>query len=245
MDTGKKRTEIEHFKVRYDVKAAAEAVISRGLPEIFSIMILKARNYSWTMEEEGKRLGRLTVQAMEYAEKCLFEEGHALQTAKLSLKIYDGLECLHGLSSEDRVLLNCAAILHDIGISAGGRAHHKRSMDMIMAAGLPAFTEREKLIVALIARYHRKTLPAVGHPGYSGICGEDKRRVDVLAGILRVADGLDRTHTNAVTDIACEILPGRILIKCSASRPASSEIRWGKTKSDLMQKAFNRIVEIE
>jgi putative phosphoesterase len=242
--SSKNGVKVHHYRVDYDVRAAAGAVAGKGLPEIFSKMLLHAKNYTAIKDQQDSRDDELQNQALGLAMVSSYEEAHSKQVASLSEQLFDELEPLHGLSSHDRTILRCAAILHDIGISGGGSAHHKLSMEMILKGSLPSFTENERLVTALIARYHRKALPEPGQAPYSSLAEGDRQRVDVLSAILRVADGLDRSHSNAVSKLSCEISQDRVTIICRTFRPSEMELKYGLLKSDLMKKVFGREIEI-
>jgi exopolyphosphatase/guanosine-5'-triphosphate,3'-diphosphate pyrophosphatase len=94
--------------------------------------------------------------------------------------------------------------------------------------------------VSLITRYHRKGLPEPDHKYYSDLVASDRTTVDTLSAILRVADGLDRTHRSVVKDVALHILPDKISITISASTEAGPEITFAKQKGDLFEKVFGR-----
>ncbi len=240
----KKDVKVHHYRVDYDVQAAAAAVIKKDLPDVFSKMLLEAKNYTAIKKEEELRENEMENQAERLAASHCYEEAHSKQVATLALMIFDGLEDLHGLGLQERTILKCASLLHDIGISAGGRAHHKLSMEMILKGSLPGFTENEKLITALIARYHRKALPEAGHEPFSSLNENDRRKVSLLSAILRVADGLDRTHSNAVTKLSCDISRDKITFILRTFRPSETEMKYGLLKSDLMKKVFAREIEI-
>ncbi len=236
----KKDVKVHHYRVDYDVRAAAGAVIGSGLPDVFSKMLLEARNYTSIKDQEDSRGSELENQAESLAVASCYEEAHARQVMKLSEQIFDELEAFHGLSSHDRTILKCASLLHDIGIAEGGRAHHKLSMEMILKGSLPSFTENERLVTALVARYHRKALPEKDQAPYSSLTETDRQRVDKLSAILRVADGLDRSHSNAVSSLICDVSPDNITIICKTLRPSETELEYGLLKSDLMKKVFSR-----
>jgi exopolyphosphatase/guanosine-5'-triphosphate,3'-diphosphate pyrophosphatase len=117
-------------------------------------------------------------------------------------------------------------------------------MDIIIEHGLSQFSPGETTMIALIARYHRKALPSMKHDRFAALSGPCQGIVMKLSALLRVADGLDRTHRNAVKDVGCAVLPDSIRITCSTAGLAQEEITFGLLKSDLMQVAFNRMVEI-
>lgn len=128
--------------------------------------------------------------------------GHSEHVAGLSGQLFDALAPLHGLGAPERELLLCAALLHDIGLEATVCGHHRASMRLILEADLPAFNGEEKLAVANIARYHRKAHPSPRHAEFSALPPARREQVLRLAALLRLADGLDRAHEDAVKAIS-------------------------------------------
>jgi exopolyphosphatase/guanosine-5'-triphosphate,3'-diphosphate pyrophosphatase len=174
------------------------------------------------------------------AESCRYERQHTHQVAKLALEIFDGLKALHRLGPPERFLLYCGALLHDIGWLEGRKGHHKTAMKWIVAEPRLPFERRERQIVALIARYHRKALPQAEDKYFGGLDEVDQRRVEVLAGILRVADGLDRSHDNAVQAIYCRVSARCIEVGYRAEGRAEIEIAAAEKKADLLERVFGR-----
>ena len=91
--------------------------------------------------------------------------------------------------------------MHDVGISVSFQGHHKRSRDIILAAEFPAFTDRQRAIIACLARYHRKALPSPDHAVFADLRPADQTLVTNLSALLRVADGLDREHGHVVKEL--------------------------------------------
>ncbi len=188
---------------------------------------------------------RIVAAALEYGKAHGFEEGHARQVTRLALAIFDGLRELHGLGKRPRLLLECAALLHDIGYTRENKkGHHKRSMELILKASLSGISEMERIMVALVARYHRKALPTVAHATYRLLDMRHRRTVDVLAACLRVADGLDRTHQGVVDEIACRVTYADIIVSVRLHGDADEEIHYATAKGDLMQIVFSRWLHI-
>jgi exopolyphosphatase/guanosine-5'-triphosphate,3'-diphosphate pyrophosphatase len=104
---------------------------------------------------------------------------------------------------------------------------------------------RARKIVALIARYHRKALPKASHALYADLAEADQKRVALLGGLLRLADGLDRTHGSVVKDIVVEVTAGEVRLRCRTRAGAVMEQRTATEKSDLLEKALGRKVIIE
>jgi exopolyphosphatase/pppGpp-phosphohydrolase len=184
--------------------------------------------------------------AYELARKCNFEEHHAEHVAFLSLRLFDDLLPLHELGELERFWLLTGALLHDIGMwTEGGRAHHKTVVRIILSAQDLKFNDKERLIVGSIARYHRKALPNNNHDHFAALSMDEKRVVTILAGFLRLADGLDFTHSSRISDLHCTISPKKVSVNCIvAYPPAKLEIQSAFEKSDLLQRYLQRDIKI-
>ncbi len=127
---------------------------------------------------------------------------HGAHATKLALQLFDQLQDLHGLGKDAKELLSYAGRLHNIGLSVSHSSHHKHSYYIIRHSDmLTGFNEREIELMALISRYHRKAKPSKRHNEYVMLNGEDRFLVACLAGILRIAIGLDRRHSQTVSSV--------------------------------------------
>jgi len=140
------------------------------------------------------------------------------------------------LGIQEREYLEAGALLHEIGLFVSHAQHHRHSYYLIRNSELLGFTENEKEIIANIARYHRKSHPKIKHEGFRRLTPDDQAVVAKLAAILRIADGLDRTHTSAIGDLRCRI-SGRkvnVILRPSNGSPVELEL-WG---ADRKKKLF-------
>ena len=167
---------------------------------------------------------------------------HTQHVAQLAVHLFDELTDLHGLGDHDCLLLEAAACLHDIGHSASpdGTGHHRESARLIRNHQWQHFSSQTVEIIAQVARYHRKSVPDLEHEEFATLVPLERLRVQQLAAMLRVADGLDRSHRQHVTHFSAEILPGRIVIHLSAAHPIPNEISSATKKADLAQTIFQR-----
>jgi putative phosphoesterase len=241
---------VGHRRVTYQIDRVARAVHGAGLPESFVDVFRKARSLDQLRRKTPKkgpspdaaRLGeRKTLDAvLALAQSCNYEQQHTHQVTKLAIELFDQLKSLHGMGPQERRWLQYGALLHDIGWIEGQQGHHKTALRLILAdPGLP-FERRERQIVALIARYHRKAMPEERHPYFRNLSPADQHRVQVLAGILRVADGLDRGHANVIHSVTCEVSDREIRIVCEAGELADGEIAAAEARADLLESVFNR-----
>ena len=117
--------------------------------------------------------------------------------------LFDELsEKVKEMDNSQRKLLEAAALLHDIGYYTDSKSHNKHSQALIIENGLKEFNEHETEMVACICRYHRGSLPdKTKHELYGSFEKKDRKKIKRLAGILRVADGLDRAHLALIRKI--------------------------------------------
>ncbi len=176
-----------------------------------------------------------------FARKCHSGERHCEHVALLSGQLFDGLRGPHGLAPEGRDVLVAAALLHDVGYLINHAKHHKHAYHLIQNAELQGWTAREVELIANVARYHRKAAPKQRHPNFRRLERADRRQVRRLAAILRVADGLDRTHTQRVTAVGVEAGRGPVRLILAAETDPQVE-RWdADRKSGLFAKVFDGV----
>jgi putative nucleotidyltransferase with HDIG domain len=176
------------------------------------------------------------------------EPGHSDHVATLALELFDALKKWHRLGARERELLQSAALLHDIGWSQtpDGRGHHKISARMIAEHHWKELTPKEVEIVALVARYHRKTTPKPEHAAFHALSRPAQKDVMSLGGILRVADALDRTHTGRVKKIvSATVSDGTILLRVQPDGNWEAERSMFDVKCNMLELAAERAVTCE
>lgn len=175
------------------------------------------------------------------------EPQHARQVARLALRLFDDLGPVHGYGAPERRLLECAALLHDIGWSISdrdGRGHHKASARLIREFPWTSLTASEVRCVAAVARYHRKALPDPEHEDLKGISPADQVRVEWMAACLRTADGLDRRHLQEVRDLSVHVEGRRVELRVCAPGPIDEEVAAADKKSDLLRRLLDRPLDL-
>ncbi len=175
---------------------------------------------------------------LEFARSCHYDEPHSRHVAKVALNIFDHLAKEFGLKKNDRKLLEAAALLHDVGYFISYNSHHKHSHHLIRHAELFGFSPREREMTALIARYHRKSLPKKKHLEYDHLESKDQQLVSRLGGILRLSDGLDRRRSGLVEVVALARNGSEFSFKLLGTEDISVEVFGGNAKKDLFEKAY-------
>jgi exopolyphosphatase/guanosine-5'-triphosphate,3'-diphosphate pyrophosphatase len=175
------------------------------------------------------------------------EPGHSDHVAALALQIHDGLRSWHKLDARSRELLHSAALLHDIGWSQvpDGKGHHKWSARLIQEHPWKNLTPGEVPIVAQIARYHRKSPPQPDHAEFHALKPAAQKSVMILGGILRIADALDRTHSEKIARLEASATPEAILVRVRPAGTWDAERVMFEVKADMLQMAAERPVHCD
>jgi exopolyphosphatase/guanosine-5'-triphosphate,3'-diphosphate pyrophosphatase len=181
---------------------------------------------------------QLRKAAVSLGRRFMFDEAHGLHVSALALSLFEQLQDLHRLDRANRRLLLAAAILHDIGGFISKKGHHKHSLYLISRSELPGLSPTEMLMVANIARYHRKNIPRSTHPEFTRLSEPNRERTTRLAAILRIADALDRTHRQSVEEVGVTAVPGEVTLTLNCKGDCLLE-RWALSqKKSLFEKVF-------
>lgn len=175
---------------------------------------------------------------------CPEMESHSRHVTDLALMLFDDLLPLHALGSHDRFLLSCAGSIHDIGWKFGEHGHNRRGAEMFFSDSSLPFTVEERAIIAFIIRSHRGRVRVAGNPYYGLITAARQRNALMLASLLRVADGLDLSHTGSVRKTRCAITKDSIACTVSGSGNNTREKEHAQEKSDLFFRVFKKALVI-
>lgn len=195
-----------------------------------------------TLEPDRLRLMR------EFVERCQCDRRHVEHVRQLALRLFDQLAEEAGATHEERALLEAAALLHDVGQLVSYRKHHRHSYQLIMHADRLNLSARDRAIVALVSRYHRRKGPSRKHPEFAALPLAEQLIVRRLSGLLRVADGLDRGHTAVVERVDATVEPGRCTIRIAPKMlgaDLSLEIWGASRKADVLSKVLGREILFE
>jgi len=174
---------------------------------------------------------------------------HARQVERLADQLFLATHPLHLLSEGARRVLARAAFLHNTGMLVEARRHHKHSYRLIKEAPLPDFTEQERLEIACIARYHRRALPSLSHAEFAALDRIARRRVSILAALVRIADALDFNHDGRVLHLAaveerCDRGIWTLMLQVRPLADLDLELEHAHEKADLFEKILQRTLHL-
>lgn len=181
----------------------------------------------------------------ELLRKCNWHENHSRHVTDMALKMFDILQDELELPDSDRELLEYAGYLHDIGYYISHSKHHKHALYLIRHSDLKGFKEWEIDIIANVARYHRRSTPAKRHGEYWKMPPAIRKRIKKLAGILRVADGLDRSHYQNVKKLDIHSGEKELLLHIKTEAEPYLEIWGAERKAHLLREVTGKKIRIE
>jgi exopolyphosphatase/guanosine-5'-triphosphate,3'-diphosphate pyrophosphatase len=173
-----------------------------------------------------------------------FDERHALQVTRLALELFDQLADLHRLPASARGLLEAAALLHDVGHAVSPQRHHKHTFYLVANADVAGFSDQERQIVALVARYHRRTPPEAGRPDLKELAPGQLLLVRKMVALLRVADALDRSHSQPIQVLRASVPNGRVKLVARARAPLELELWDVAREAAFFRQALGRRLEV-
>jgi exopolyphosphatase/guanosine-5'-triphosphate,3'-diphosphate pyrophosphatase len=187
---------------------------------------------------------QVVASARALGEKYFYDEAHAAHVARLALLLFDGLQAEHGLDESSRLLLEVAAILHDIGTYVAATGHHKHGQYLVSNSEIFGIDTEGLAILSNVVRYHRRALPSTAHSSFASLNRERRIVVMKLAAILRVADALDRGHAQRVEGFEIERAGDELILRPLANGDISVE-RFGlASKGDMFEQVFGMEVSL-
>ncbi len=194
----------------------------------------------------GAELSRLSRDQRAEVETMCRRYGVSIERARkvahIANLLFTALQPLHGLPAANGKLLEAAAYLHDVGHFVSSVGHHKHSYYVVANSDMPGFTERERMLIATLCRYHRKALPSPVHNAYQSLPADEKRIVVLLIPILRLADNLDRGREQRIQSVECRLLDGEVLLQVQSQGDIDLE-QWAAERTGAaFRQVYNRPV---
>lgn len=208
-------------------------------------MVLDAIDRHDPTEFSGDPRAIRRASVLSLCRRCGWDEVHSTQVARLALQLFDGTAALHRLCGDDRELLEYGALLHDIGEHVSPEGHHKHTAYLIEHGRLRGFEPAEVAVLATLGRYHLRGDPKPAFEPFGRLDVDRQREVRMLVGLLRVADGLDRSHGATVGDL--DVMVGRASLRIAVAAHGEAELElWGaRRKLDLLERALGRTILVE
>jgi len=128
--------------------------------------------------------------ARAIGEKYKYDALRSERVRRLACMLYEQLQEEYGFSEKERLYLEVASLLHNIGYFVSSKAHHKYSALLIASSDILGLGRADRVITAQIARYHRRAIPKISHEEYRELPEAARLIVYRMAALLRLADGL-------------------------------------------------------
>lgn len=214
-----------------------------GLKE--GVLVDLAREHFLPRDVDFPDPSAITDACLRLGRRYHFHERHGIVVAQFATQIFDALAGRHRMTPRDRLLLQAASILHDVGDFVRYEGHHKHSYYLIANSDVMGLSPVEREVVANVARYHRKSPPHTDHENFRALSREDRGRVKALAAILRIADALDREHLDKVTSLSPRVEGEALVLELEGREDRTLEEWTVIAKAGMMREAFGLEVRIE
>ncbi len=219
-----------------DVLTVSTSAIREGLIYDF----IARHGEGLRVEQEIPNIRRRNI--ISLARRCEYPETHSHHVAKLALRLFDATTSLHELGDAEREQLEYAALLHDVGYHINARQHHKHAYYLITNSDVRGFTADEIETIAHVARYHRRAWPQQKHDSWKALPSPQRKLVEKLSALLRIADGLDRSHFSVVRSFRVKV-DKKVSLYLDTISDSELEIWAARGRADLFERVFRRPVE--
>ncbi|MET0401032.1 MAG: Ppx/GppA phosphatase family protein [Cystobacter sp.] len=209
------------------------AAVNRGLRDGLLVDLLYR-------QDETRQDHSLADAAVAMGRRLLFDEKHARQVTKLALTLFDELAALHHLPLSCRPFLETAALLHDVGNAVSYERHHKHAYYLIHHGDIPGLADRERELVARVARYHQRSPPELHHSGMEGLNAAEARLVRKLATLLRVANCLDSSHHQPIKELRATNGREAVVLHLKSRQPVDLEVWSVEREMALFRRVFGK-----
>lgn len=219
------------------LKTKSVTAVDRGLREGVLVDLLRRRKVD-------RNDHSLTDGAIALGRRFGFSEPHGRQVARLAMALFDGLLKVHGLPAAARSHLEVASLLHDIGHAVNHQRHHKHSHYLIQNSDIAGLAERERSLVAAVARFHRRSKPEVSHEVMQPFSPSEVSVIRRCATLLRVADALDRSHRQPVSRLVTAVRGSGVTVKVRCRHSIDLELWDVAHEFDLFREVFDKTLTV-
>jgi exopolyphosphatase/guanosine-5'-triphosphate,3'-diphosphate pyrophosphatase len=185
---------------------------------------------------------QVLASAEALGERYHYDFRHAHNVARLSVRLFDEMRSEHGMTPRHRLLLEVAALLHDVGIFVNLRAHHKHAQYVLSVSEIFGLSTEDMALISNVARYHRRALPQKSHLLYMALDRDERVVVNKMAALLRLANALDADHLQKVRDVRVLAEEGAWVVEIEGGGDLTIERLVALSRADLFTEVFGRRV---
>lgn len=228
------------YKQAADSFKASQVIIGgHERQEAYMTSLLPTEEQNVELEKEVLHFAKLL------ANRYHVDPDHWKQVSKLSSKLFDELHELHQLDEHDRLLLNVASILHEVGTYINPKQHHQHSQYIILNSELFGLSRLDVEIVGLLARYHRHGAPNTRKRFYAELEEKDRMRVQKLSALLRVADAMESAHNSRIGEFQVVVNGKNLDLIVPKMQDLTIENMALKAKGDLFTDIFGYEIRLK
>jgi exopolyphosphatase/guanosine-5'-triphosphate,3'-diphosphate pyrophosphatase len=154
--------------------------------------------------------------ALALSDRYQVDKAHRDTVVNFAVQLFDRLRKLHSLGKRERLLLQIAAILNDIGNFVDIHEHYRHSDYLIQASEILGLSTQEQQMVGTISRFHSTDSPNIEELQESDLPNDKRMVVAKLAAILRLADALDVSRQQKISKITVSQKHDKVLITATS-----------------------------
>ena len=194
---------------------------------------------------QGDFFSQIFASAVNLGRKFHIDEPHCRHVASLCMILFDALSQEHGMNRRERMVLEIAAMVHEIGMFIHAANHNLHGQYIISNSEIFGLRREEKDIIGNVIRYHRGDPPSSSDIEYVALQREERILVLKMVSILKVADSLDRSHSQKIMLRSVEKKSETIVLHTEGMQDPLIELRGLSEKSSLFQDVFGFRIVVE
>jgi len=175
--------------------------------------------------------------ARHISKRYRYDKKHSEQVEKHALAVFDSTRRQHGMSDRDRLLLQLAAIMHEVGKYIHVTNHSSRSYQIIHTTEIIGLNREEREIIACTARFYTQS-DLFSDRYFQYLPAEQRTTVSKLTAILRMADAMDASHKQKIKNVSIVSLPDSLSINFDCNEDLTYELWAFGNKTDLYKQVF-------
>jgi exopolyphosphatase/guanosine-5'-triphosphate,3'-diphosphate pyrophosphatase len=180
----------------------------------------------------------IITSAENMANRYLTSHSHRQIVTELALHLFDRLKQIHHLGKRERLLLQIAATVDDVGNYISQQGHYRHSAYILEANKIIGLSDEENQLIAEVSRYHSSESPEINEPHFQRLDPKVQMKVAKLAAILRLADALDDSREEKIQKISVSLRKDQLIIYAYATQNITLE-KWSfKNKSSLFTEVY-------